>query len=206
MSGFLSLCATKHAEHPSPCVQLQPLGHPGVWDIVFRNICLEASHLVLVVLYKVKFLHIVQVIISRCLLWFFMNLPTAQPKNIKERSKSSSYPLHLASVVEVVLVSTHLSVQPHHEGNLGLLNILEALDAEIIKFQNASKEVVFHVFTDLIVIYAICWWLLIFTEDCGVDNFLPFAVARRNHLDAGKLKCSPPLWMHTKYLADKTGM
>ena len=158
MSGFLSSCATKHGEHPRPCVQLQPPGHPGVWTaVVFRNMCLEALHLLLVVLQKVKFLHILQVIIS-CLLWFFMILPTAQPKKIKETSKSKSYPLHLPSVVEVVLVSTHLSVQPHNEGNPGLFEHPGSTGSWNHQIRKCLKNVFFHIFTDLIVIYADDSW------------------------------------------------
>ena len=80
---------------PSPCVQLQPLGHPGVWTAVaFRNICLEASHLVLVVLHKVKFLHILRVKIS-CLMSVMILHESSNcttKKTSKETSKSNSYP------------------------------------------------------------------------------------------------------------------
>ncbi len=93
-----------------------------------------------------------------CLLWFFMILPTAQPKNIKETSKSKSYPLHLPSVVEVVLVSTHLSVQPHNEGNPGLFEHPGSTGSWNHQIRKCLKNVFFHIFTDLIVIYADDSW------------------------------------------------
>ena len=88
-----------------------------------------------------------------CLLWFFMILPTAQPRNIKETSKSNSYPLHLPSVVEVVLVSTHLSIQPRNKGTL--------VEAESINFK-MSKGRVFHCFS----IFSLIWfWYMIYADD-----------------------------------------